>query len=57
MKILIDDPIPTRNVTVKRICAYCGAKFWSERHKARYCCDAHKQAAYRERRRRNTKRA
>ena len=32
------------------ICAYCGQPFQTSSDRARYCCQAHRQAAYRERR-------
>lgn len=31
------------------VCAYCGETFEAQSDRARYCCDAHRQAAYRER--------
>lgn len=31
------------------ICAYCGAEFMAESDRRRWCCNAHKQAAYRAR--------
>jgi hypothetical protein len=33
----------------KLTCARCGCEFWTQRGTARYCSDACKQAAYRER--------
>lgn len=38
---------PARKFTA--ICAYCGRSFEAESDRARYCCPAHKQAAYRDR--------
>lgn len=35
--------------TFKAVCAYCGCTFDAESDRARWCCPAHKQAAYRER--------
>ncbi len=48
-----DGGVPNGTPTVTSIgqCAYCGADFERERSTRKYCSDAHRQMAYRERRR------
>ena len=39
-------------ITGSSICAWCGEGFTPKHPAARYCCDAHKMQAYRDRKRR-----
>lgn len=44
---------PVTKRTFTAICAYCNMQYQAEKEWARYCCPAHKQAAYRERKNRH----
>jgi len=45
---------PKQRRTFPRICAHCGKEFQAESDRARWCSDACKMRAYRERREKKT---
>lgn len=47
--VLRETPKKDTIVRIAHTCEYCGVRFLSAKQWAKYCCNAHKQAKYRER--------